>query len=295
MNIEKWIKENTQSLQGKTIAITGSTGEITNQVVKILACLNSNFIFINRYKEKTQNQINELTSLYPNIKIEFVECNLSNFESVKSATKKLKQKHIDILYLAAGVYNVPRFKTDLGYDNVFQTNFISHYYIAKELLENIKTVNGKIVAVSSIAHNYSNIDEKDIDFSTRTKHSKVYGNAKRFLTFALMELCKKENVNLSIVHPGLTLTNMTNHYPKAINWLVTIFIGLFCPNLKKASLSLVKGVFDSTSYHEWIGPSIFNIWGQPKKKKLKTCTESESKKIFKIANVMLSEAETSHN
>lgn len=283
MNIQKWIDINTHDLSGKTIAITGSTGKLANYVVHVLAELGSNFIFLNRNKEKTEKQIEELISLYPISKFEFIECDLSNFESVKSATEKLKQKHIDILYLSAGVYNVGRFKTDLGFDNIFQTNFVSHFYIAKKLSQQIKAINGKIVAVSSIAHNYSKIDENDIDFSSRKKHRKVYGNAKRFLTFALMEYCKKENINLSVVHPGLTLTEMTNHYHKAINWLVKAFIGLFCPSTEKASLSLIKGVFDTTNHHEWIGPPFLQVYGKPKKIKLRTCCEKESEKLYQIA------------
>ena len=283
MNINKWIKINTCELTDKTLAITGSTGALANELVKTLAKLNANLVLLNRHKEKTDKQIKELLSINPNIKIEFIECDLEDFESVKSATEILKQKHIDILYLCAGAYYIPRRKTNLSYDNVFQINFISHYYIAKELLNSIKSNNGKIVAVSSIAHNYSKIDELDIDFSTKNKHSIVYGNAKRFLMFSLMEICKIEEVNLSIVHPGLTLTEMTNHYPKAINWLVKLFIGLFCPSVKKASLHLVKGVFENTDYHEWIGPLILQVYGKPKKIRLKTCSNQESKKIFETA------------
>ena len=225
---------NSFDLTNKTIAITGSTGAIAKHLVNQLAKLNANFIFLNRNKEKTEQQIQELLSINPNLNIEFIKCNLEDFESVKSATEILKQKTIDILYLCAGAYNVPRYKINLGYDNVFQINFLSQYYIAKELLNKLKSVNGKIVAVSSIAHNYSKLNIEDIDFSHIKKHSKVYGNAKRFLTFSLMELCKKESVNLSIVHPGLTLTEMTNHYPKAINWLVKLMIGAFCPNIKNS-------------------------------------------------------------
>ena len=283
MNINKWINENSSDLTNKTIAITGSTGAITNEMVKVLVSLNASLIFLNRNKEKTEKQISLLKTINSKINIEYIPCDLSDFESVRSATNILKQKHIDILYLSAGVYNVKRFKTDLGFDNVFQTNFVSHYYIAKELLKNIKSVNGKIVAVSSIAHNYTKLDENNIDFSQNKKHSKVYGNSKRFLTFSLMELCKKEQVNLSVVHPGLTLTEMTNHYPKAINWLVKLFIGMFCPNIEKASLQLIKGVFENTDYHEWIGPPLFQVYGKPKKIKLKTCGENESGKIFEIA------------
>jgi hypothetical protein len=56
-----------------------------------------------------------------------------------------------------------------------------------------------------------------------------------------------------------------------------------CPNAKKASLHLIKGVFENTNYHEWIGPKIFQIYGKPQTINLKTCTENESKKIYEIA------------
>lgn len=283
MNIEKWIKENSSDLQGKTIAITGTTGGLAKHLINTLASLNANFIFLNRDKAKTEKQIQELVLLHPNVKIEFIECDLSNFESVKISTDILKQKHVDILYLAAGVYNVKRFKTDIGFDNIFQTNFVSHYYIVRELLPHLNEINGKVVAVSSIAYNYSKIDENDIDFSLRKKSSKVYGNSKRFLTFALHELMKNQKATLTIVHPGVTLTTMTNHYPKAINWLVKFGIKLFFPTTEQASLSLIKGVFANSSYHEWIGPKIFNVWGKPKKQKIKNATNEESKKIFNIA------------
>ena len=101
--------------------------------------------------------------------------------------------------------------------------------------------------------------------------------------FALYELFENSKVKLSIVHPGVTLTNMTNHYPKAINWLVKIGIKLLFPSPKKATRSVIYGIEHSTGYHEWIGPKIFNVWGNPKLSKLKTCTLDESKKIFELA------------
>jgi NAD(P)-dependent dehydrogenase (short-subunit alcohol dehydrogenase family) len=283
MKIEQWLKINTLSLEGKTIAITGSTGELLQEVVTTLAKLNANFILLNRNEEKTKLQIEKLNTLCPHTKAEFIKCDLENFESVKTATEILKTKKVDILYLGAGAYNIKRFKTKLSYDNVFQINFISQYYIAKEMFPYLDSVNGKIVAVSSIAYNYSSIDESDIDFSTRKKHSKVYGNAKRFLTFSLHELLKSSNVEFSVVHPGVTLTPMTNHYPKFINGIVKLAIKIFFPSVKKASLSLVWGVFVKTNYHYWIGPKTLNVWGFPKVRIMKNISNEESGKIFKIA------------
>ena len=286
MKIKKWLDNNTFDLTGKTIAITGSTGEIASFLVENLAKLNANFIFINRDKDKTYKQINNLKSINPKINIDFVWCDLSNFDSVKDAAEILKKKKFNILYLAAGAYNIKRFKTDAGFDNVFQINFLSQYYLAKELATNIKNLNGKIIAVSSIAHSYSKIDANDIDFSTRKKHSKVYGNAKRFLTFALQEMAEATQINLAIAHPGVTLTEMTNHYPKAINWLVKWCIKCFFPKKEMSALSLIKAIFETTSHHQWIGPKIFNVWGQPQKSNLKTCSIEESKNIYNIAETI---------
>ena len=282
MNIKNWIKLNTHDLAGKTIALTGTTGGLMAIVVDFLCSKNANLILLNRNKELTENQILNLQAKYPHINIEFVECDLENFDSVRTATEILKTRPIDILYLSAGAYNIKRRKTSLGFDNVFQINFISHYYMARQLLPMLNLRNGKIVAIGSVAHKYSKINPRNIDFSQQKKSSKVYGNAKRFLMFSLMKLLENERCKLSIVHPGVTLTNMTNHYPKAINWLVKIGIKILFPTPNKASLSLIKSIFESTEMLEWIGPAIFNVWGYPKQRKLKI-DDSEMENIFIIA------------
>ena len=146
-----------------------------------------------------------------------------------------------------------------------------------------KCENSICVTIGSVAHNYSKINEGDIDFSGAKKPSKIYGNSKRFLMFSLFELFEQEKVMLSVVHPGVTLTNMTNHYPRAINWLVKLGIKLFFPSPKKAVRSIVWGTSKETPYHTWIGPRVFDVWGNPKLKKLKTCSRTESKIIFDTA------------
>ena len=101
--------------------------------------------------------------------------------------------------------------------------------------------------------------------------------------FSLYELFKNSKVKLAVVHPGITLTNMTNHYPKAINWLVKIGIKFLFANPRKAALNIVYGTQIETKYHEWIGPRLYGIWGIPKLQKVTTCKPSESEKIFEIA------------
>jgi len=173
MNIQKWIKENTSSLKGKTIAITGSTGGLGFELCHHLANLGANFIFINRNPIKSNKLKDELEELYPNIKIEIVIADLSSFNNTKQAVQILKNKQINFLILNAGIYAVPKSQTEIGYNNIFTTNFVSHYYMVKELLPNLRKNNGHVVCVGSIAHNYGKLDVNDIDYTTRKKHSKV--------------------------------------------------------------------------------------------------------------------------
>ena len=288
--MKKWIKNNTMELTGSTIAITGATGGLGVEICKHLASLGANLILINRSLTKSEQLKTELLSDFPQMKIDIIVADLSDFKSVKNATEQLKQINIDVLILNAGVYCVPRYTTDIGYNNVFTTNFVSHYYMVKQLIPTLKKSNiGRVVAVGSIAHNYTKLNENDIDFTANTKHSKVYGNSKRFLMFSLYELFKRENkVKLSVVHPGVTFTNITNHYPKLIYALIKYPMKILFPSPKNASLHIIAGIFKDTNYHQWIGPKIFTVWGKPKLSKLKTCSKQESEKIFKISEKIYS-------
>lgn len=283
MKIEKWIKENTKSLKGKTVVITGSTGGLGKAIVKHLTSFGANFILCNRDIKKSEAQKQEILGNSPNSVVKILSLDLSNFESVNDTLKVLEKEKFDFFILNSGVYNVKRFETSLGFDNIFQINFLMPYYMVNKLLKKIKNENIKVVALGSIAHNYSKLNEDDVQFLNVKKSSKAYGNSKRFLMFSLFELAEKEKVDIVICHPGVTLTNMTNHYPKAINWFVKIGIKLVFPSPQKASLSVIKALFSRTKKNEWVGPSIFNIWGYPKKSFLKTCTQEEALKIFEIS------------
>ena len=49
---------------------------------------------------------------------------------------------------------------------------------------------------------------------------------------------------------------------------------------RRAALSVLRGVFEPTAYGEWIGPRLFNVWGLPNKKTLRTFTRDEAKAAF---------------
>ena len=287
---EKWLSEHTESLVGKTVAITGSTGGLGKQTCRFLASLGANLVLVDRNEERSAAFASKLYELFPTLSIERVRCDLADAESVKEAAVALSSMNIDVFIHNAGAYSIPRSISNSGYDNVFTINFISPYYLIKSLLPKLSERGGRVVVVGSIAHNYSYIDEENVDFRSVRAASKVYGNAKRYLMFSLYELFKSERgASLSVVHPGISFTGITAHYLKLIFAIIKYPMKVIFMKPKKACLSIIKGVFCNTGAYEWIGPRIFGIWGMPKKSKLKRRRAGEGEFTYLTAEKIFEE------
>lgn len=292
MKTEKWLELNTASLAGKTVVITGSTGGIGTKLCEILASLGASLVLADRNTEKSEENGKRLQSRFPSLSVSYVRCDLEDIPSVKRAAKELCAMPVDVLIHNAGAYSIPRHKCATGLDNVFQINFASPYYLTKMLLPVLRERGGRVVAVGSIAHNYSETDPADVDFSSRTRASRVYGNAKRYLMFSLYGLFENEsNVSLAVCHPGITFTNITAHYPKAVLAIIKNPMKVIFMKPERACLSIVRGVFEDCKSCEWIGPRFFDVWGLPAKRTLDTCPPEERARIFGTAEQIYADIE----
>ena len=278
--MKSWFEKNTKSLRGRTVAITGSTGGLGRELCDYLASLGAGLVLVDRNREKSEALAEELKGKYPSLTVNFVSADMSAMASVKAAGEELVSMGIDYLILNAGAYSIPRCVTDIGYDNVFTINFISPYYLTRRLLPSIRARGGRVVAVGSIAHNYSEIDLADIDFKRRKRASLVYGNAKRYLTFAMQNLSDDDVI---IAHPGISFTGITNHYPKLIFALIKHPMKVIFMKPRRAALPILYGLFADVPSDSWIGPRLFDVWGLPRVKKLRTAGSEEKRQIIKIA------------
>ena len=94
------------------------------------------------------------------------------------------------------------------------------------------------------------------------------------------ELFRDEcEASLAVVHPGITFTNITAHYPKLIFAIIKHPMKWIFMKPEHACLSLLCGVFEPTAYHTWIGPRLWDVWGLPVHRRLHTCTNDESAAI----------------
>ena len=281
------IRKNEIRLYGKKIAVSGATGGIGRELCEYFANMGASLLLVDRNPERSQALASELEGKF-GIRAEHITLDLEDIDRVREVASELVKREIDFLVLNAGAYSIPRHKCSTGYDNVFQINFISPYYLARKLLPTVESRGGRVVAVGSIAHNYSKIDSDDIDFSTRKRASRVYGNAKRHLMFALYALDPRGK-RIAVAHPGITQTNITAHYPKLVYAVIKYPMKVIFMRPKKASLSIACGLFEGCRENEWIGPRLFDVWGMPRKRILRTCPPAEAKEIAQRAEKIYKE------
>ena len=280
MTTKAWLGKNTVSLQGKTVAISGSTGGLGKALCAHMAALGvARLILLDRNASKAEALKNALTQRYPDLCVEIVLTDLADMRSVEDAAQALEKKPIDVLICNAGAYAVPRYITSSGLDNVFQINFAAPYYLMRRLTPQLRSRGGRVVLVGSVAHRYSCTDLQDVDFRTRDRASLVYGNAKRYLMIAAPEAAAKAGLPLAMTHPGITVTGITAHYPKWLYALIKNPMRVLFMKPRRACLSILQGVYEDTQPGEWIGPRRFDVWGLPRKSRYDTYSAEEKARV----------------
>lgn len=283
--IKSFFKEHRGALNGKKIAVSGCTGGIGGWLCRYVAYLGGSLIMLDRNPIKAEALERKLKSEFPLADIQRISVDMQSIASVKAACEQLKAYECGVLIHNAGAYKIPREVTDCGYDNVFTINFISPYYITRQLKDSLD----RVVVVGSIAHNYSKSDESDIDFKTRKGSHLVYGNAKRYVMYSHFELFKNEPQKLAVTHPGISLTGITAHYPKWLYFFIKPLMRIVFMKPRFAAISILEGVFNYTEPYCWIGPWLFGIWGSPKKSRLNTAKPDEIGRISCTAEKIYNE------
>ena len=283
MDIKAFLNKYSQSLQGKTLVLTGASGGLGGELCRYLAPLGGKLILINHRPEKGQKLLQQLKTQNPQLDAQLISTDFQNIGAVKELCERLKEEKIDYLIHNAGAYYLPGQKSETGFDTVFQINFLSPYYITKELLPILEQRKAKVIITGSIAHGMVRALKEDADYSSCEMQEAVYGNSKRYLMYAHKELLKITSVKLAIAHPGISPTGITENYPELIRKITAPSMKLLFMPPKKACLSLLRAVFEDVPEMAWIGPEHLSIWGAPAIRALPECSYEERKFIFKTA------------
>jgi len=231
-HLENTLKNHSQDMTGKVVAITGTTSGTGYVCAREVAKKGATVILLNRSSERAENSLAQLNKEVPTGNFDSIVCDLQNFDSVRKAMETVKSKYevIDVLVNNAGVMALKDQATSDGFDVQIQTNVLSHFLVTKELYPlMLKSKQARIVNHSSMARlgppleakyfeaNGGNLggdgtEEENMNFKgprwLRYHQTKLANAA---FTYGLKNQFEKagvSNVISLLAHPGLALTEL---------------------------------------------------------------------------------------
>src|SRR6056297_1743243 len=117
MNNKRWTLDNIESLDGKTIVITGGNSGLGYEACKAFADKGAEVILASRSREKGDDAKAEILKSVPQGKVSVMQLDLGDLDSVRSFAEKFKDKYkkLDVLLNNAGIMMSPYFKTKDGF------------------------------------------------------------------------------------------------------------------------------------------------------------------------------------
>ncbi len=292
MKISKYINS-IPNCQNKIITITGANSGIGFEAMKILAAKGAQIIMACRSLKRAEEARSKVLIVVPTAKIDILIYDQSSIRSIDNFITNLIEKypHIDYLVCNAGIFHPQKNqKTIDGYPLTIGTNYLGLFY----LIENLKSYlsNTKIIFVNSLVYKrIKNPNYKDLSYET-TSAFYQYCFSKWAITNYFYYLSKNTNLNVFLMHPGVSSTNIftstTSSYKNWFKKLAKVVLPLFVHSPTKACLGIVNLCANNYPNHTFLAPQGFkNIRGYPKvchlnKKRVKFASEfySESYKLI---------------
>ncbi|ESO88503.1 hypothetical protein LOTGIDRAFT_65663, partial [Lottia gigantea] len=157
---------------------------------------------------------------------------LRSLKSVKNCFMQFKKYKtpLHILINNAGVMLTPYRITEDGFEEQFQVNYLSHYYLTLLLLDKLKLSgsrdhSSRIINVSSAVHFIAGEDlEKLICMFDYSPHYS-YATSKLAIVLSSYHLARHLNssrscVTINTLHPGVVNTGLYRHTHWSIRWLI---------------------------------------------------------------------------
>jgi NAD(P)-dependent dehydrogenase (short-subunit alcohol dehydrogenase family) len=260
MNTETWISENIPDQTGKIFVVTGANSGIGFEISKILAGKNARVVMIGRNSEKLKAAADEIGS--ENLRTEVID--LADLDQVRTGAEKIRNTldQIDGLINNAGIMMPSYTKTEQGFELQLGVNHLAHFLLTKLLLPGIKSVDGRVVSLSSMAAMNGEIKFDDINFENGYGSFAAYAQSKLAnLLFSVelnrrLELDESTGATAYTAHPGTSATNIFRPFNSDfLAGIVKNILKLFSMSPKKGALGAVYAATSPTVVPgEFYGP-----------------------------------------
>jgi NAD(P)-dependent dehydrogenase (short-subunit alcohol dehydrogenase family) len=223
-------------LRGKRALVTGVSAGLGVETARALAAHGAEVIGTARDLEKARAATGAISDAYGD-RFSLIKLDLASLASVAAAADALRAagKPLDLVIANAGVMATPFSRTADGFETQFGTNHLGHFLLVNRLADCIAS-GGRVVCVSSVGHQFADLDLNDPNFEHRPYDPiDAYGGAKTAVNLFVVEFDRRHKargVRAAAVHPGGILTELARH---------------MTPELIKNMIALVTAETDTSS------------------------------------------------
>jgi NAD(P)-dependent dehydrogenase (short-subunit alcohol dehydrogenase family) len=219
-------------IDGQVAIVTGSNSGIGFETAKDLARRGAKVILACRNVESAESACVEIRRETKNEKVVAKKLDLSSLASVRQFCKEIlkEETRLDILVNNAGVAGLRKSITDEKLESQFATNHFGPFLMTNILIGLMKkTESGRIVTVSSLAHNWTDkLDLENLNSEKKWEPKVLYAKAKLCNILFTRELARRlklaglNNITANAVNPGGVKTAIFRHARKAFKYMIMV-------------------------------------------------------------------------
>jgi retinol dehydrogenase-12 len=211
--------ENT--LQGKTILVTGATSGIGRVTAATLAKMGATVYCAGRDPQRTQETVAAIQKERQNAPVYGLLADLSSFQQIRNLADEVQRRttRLDVLVNNAGALFLRRQLNQDGIELTFALNHLAYFLLTNLLLDLLKSTalqagEARIVNVSSAAHRGERIHFDDLQFQHGYSGMRAYGQSKLanlLFTYELARRLADSGVTANALHPGFVASRFATN------------------------------------------------------------------------------------
>lgn len=202
-------------LTGKRALVTGVSAGLGVETARTLAAHGAAVIGAARDLDKAREATRAIREAYGE-QLELIGLDLASLARVRAAADALLAdgRPLDLVITNAGVMATPFGRTVDGFETQLGTNHLGHFVLVNRIAS-LMPAGGRLVVLSSIGHQFGDIDLEDPNFERKPYDSfAAYGAAKTANALFAVEFDRRHKargVRATAVHPGGIITELARH------------------------------------------------------------------------------------
>jgi NAD(P)-dependent dehydrogenase (short-subunit alcohol dehydrogenase family) len=244
------VVDETQSMAGKTVLVTGATGGIGKATAIGLATMGARVAITGRDLKRAEAAAVDIRSATGNVRVAAFGADMSSQVEVRRLAAEVLEAcpRLDVLVNNVGGFWASRHVTADGLEHTFAVNHLAAFLLTDLLLDRLKaSAPARVVTVSSGAQSMGKIDFEDLQGESKYSGQEAYNQSKLasvMFTYELARHLEGSGVTATVLHPGVVSTGFGAEDPSLI---FKFLVPLWRPLMKTPEQGAATSIYLASS------------------------------------------------